>query len=82
VPLAALGRANKGAGAKPVARRRVWFGGKWLDTPIVRRERLGPGARLAGPAIVEQMDATTVIEPGDRARVDSLGNLLITVGKD
>ena len=34
---------------------------------------------LAGPAIVEQLDATTVIEPGDQVRVDALGNLEITV---
>jgi N-methylhydantoinase A len=32
-----------------------------------------------GPAIVEQLDTTTVIEPGDGARVDALGNLEITV---
>jgi len=32
-----------------------------------------------GPAIVEQLDSTTVIEPGDRVRVDALGNLEITV---
>ena len=36
-------------------------------------------ATLTGPAIVEQLDTTTVIEPGDRARVDALGNLVITV---
>jgi N-methylhydantoinase A len=82
VPLAALGRPEKDAAPGPVSRRRVWFAGKWLDTPIYRRERLAPGARIAGPAIVEQMDATTVIEPGDRARVDSLGNLLIAAGKE
>jgi N-methylhydantoinase A len=34
---------------------------------------------LDGPAIVEQLDSTTVIEPGDRARVDAFGNLEITI---
>jgi N-methylhydantoinase A len=34
---------------------------------------------LTGPAIVEQLDTTTVIEPGDRVRVDALGNLEIAV---
>jgi N-methylhydantoinase A len=57
----------------------VWFGERWHDTPIFRREQLPPGASLAGPAIVEQLDATTVIEPGDRARVDAWDNLEITV---
>ena len=58
----------------------MWFDGGWRDTPVYRREQLPAGATLAGPAIVEQLDATTVIEPGDRARVDALGNLEITVG--
>ena len=34
-----------------------------------------------GPAIVEQMDATTVVEPGDRVRSDTDGNLIVEVGK-
>jgi N-methylhydantoinase A len=68
------------AGAPPpTARRRAWFDGAWHDTPVYRREQLGAGAELAGPAIIEQLDSTTVIEPGDRMRVDTLGNLEITV---
>jgi N-methylhydantoinase A len=66
-------------GAVPADRRRAWFDGQWRDTPVYRREQLGVGAELAGPAIVEQLDSTTVIEPGDRVRVDALGNLEITV---
>jgi N-methylhydantoinase A len=65
--------------AAPAARRRVWFDAGWHETPVYRREGLGVGAELAGPAIVEQLDSTTVIEPGDRLRVDALGNLEITV---
>jgi N-methylhydantoinase A len=49
------------------------------DTPIYRRERLPAGTTLTGPAIVEQLDTTTVIEPGDHAVVDRLGNIEITV---
>jgi len=60
-------------------RRRVWFDDGWRDTPVYRRERLGAGAVFEGPAIVEQMDSTTVIEPGDRVRVDALGNLSVAV---
>ncbi len=63
----------------PTGTRPVWFDQRWQDTPIYRREHLPVGATLTGPAIVEQLDATTVIEPGDRARVDALGNLEITV---
>jgi N-methylhydantoinase A len=63
----------------PTARRRAWFDGAWDDTPVYRREQLGVGAALTGPAIIEQLDTTTVIEPGDRLRVDALGNLEISV---
>ena len=51
-----------------------------VETDIYDRDALSAGARLAGPAIVEQADSTTVIHPGQRARVDALGNLLIEVG--
>jgi N-methylhydantoinase A len=57
--------------------RAVWFDGSWRETPIHDRATLQPGQTLTGPAIVEQLDATTVVEPGDRASVDALGNLVI-----
>ena len=79
-PLAALSQADKTLGTKPVAHRRVWFESGWRKTPIYRREQLAPGTRIAGPAIVEQMDATTVIEPGNIVIADKLGNLVVTVG--
>jgi N-methylhydantoinase A len=59
--------------------RRAWFDGRWHDTPVYRRERLAVGVRFDGPAIVEQLDSTAVIEPGDRVEVDTLGNLIVTV---
>jgi N-methylhydantoinase A len=76
--LIALERVPSGTAA-PSGRRRAWFDGGWHDTPVYRREQLGVGVQLTGPAIVEQLDSTTVIEPGDRMRVDALGNLEITV---
>ena len=76
--LLALEAGPEGA-PPPAARRRAWFEGAWHDTPVYRREQLGVGVELEGPAIVEQLDTTTVIEPGDRVRVDRLGNLEITV---
>ena len=62
-------------------RRPVWFAGNWHDTPIYARERLPLDAIVDGPAILEQMDATTVLEPGDRATSDTDGNIVITVGQ-
>jgi N-methylhydantoinase A len=44
---------------------------------VVRRDALLAGNRLRGPAIVEQMDSTTVIPPGFAAEVDRAGNLII-----
>ena len=78
-PLAALAQTDKALGTKPVAHRRVWFEGGWRKTPIYRREQLVPKTRLTGPAIVEQMDATTVIEPRNRVEADKFGNLIVTV---
>jgi N-methylhydantoinase A len=59
--------------------RPVWFTGKWWETPILDRLGLAAGTILDGPAIVEQLDATTVIDPASRFEVDSLGNLIIQV---
>ena len=63
----------------PSGRRRAWFDGAWHDTPIYRRDRLTVGVQFDGPAIVEQLDSTTVVEPGDRVEIDALGNLIISV---
>src|SRR5260370_26580967 len=63
-------------------RRRVHFpGAGWTACPCVDRERLGVGAVVTGPAIVEQPDTTTVVPPGHRARVDRVGNLVIQTGR-
>ena len=58
--------------------RPVYFGG-WHDTPVYQRNDLGPGMRFDGPAIVEQSDTTTVIEPDMTVHVDIHGNLLVKV---
>ncbi|MBZ9672750.1 hydantoinase/oxoprolinase family protein [Mesorhizobium sp. ES1-3] len=61
--------------------RPVWYGGRWYDTPVYIREKLPLDAVIEGPAILEQMDATTVLEPGDRARSDADGNIIIDIGE-
>lgn len=58
------------------ARRRAYFDG-WHETPIYDREKLLPGNRVAGPAIIEQMDSTTVVHPGMNAEIDRFGNIII-----
>jgi len=60
--------------------RNVWFLGGWRDTAVWSRLALPAGAMIDGPAILEQPDATTVIEPGHVARVDRLGNVIVESG--
>jgi N-methylhydantoinase A len=61
-------------------RRQVWFAdGGWQNTPVYARERLPLGVAVPGPAIVEQLDSTVVLEPGNRATPDTLGNLIVEV---
>jgi N-methylhydantoinase A len=71
-------------GASPISavERSVYFNGEWHDTPVFARESLVEGDDIDGPAIVEQLDATTVLDPGDHARVDAYGNLVIAIAAD
>jgi N-methylhydantoinase A len=58
--------------------RRVWFSETgWVETPIYDRTLLPAGCRLSGPAIVEQMDTTTVVPPRSILSNDRYGCLLI-----
>jgi N-methylhydantoinase A len=56
---------------------RFYYQGEWHEAPIYRREGLHAGLLVPGPAIVMEMDSTTVLLPGYCARVDTVGNLLI-----
>jgi N-methylhydantoinase A len=58
-------------------RRRVRFDARDVDCPVYQRERLDVGANLTGPAILDQLDCTTLICPGQIARVDESKNVLI-----
>jgi N-methylhydantoinase A len=62
-----------------VQHRPVWLAetGDTANTPVYAREKLRPGNRFTGPAIVEQMDATTLVPPGWAARVDVYLNLIL-----
>jgi len=77
LPRPAVTPAARSTGTLADARlgeRRAYFG-DFVSTAIYERARLPLGARLAGPAIVEQSDTTTVIPPGVSALVDDAGNL-------
>jgi len=81
VDLASLGHGSPAPDLRgaTLGERDVWFEGGWQRTPIYSRERLPADAVLLGPAVIEQLDCTTVLEPGDRAHSDRLGNLLVEV---
>ncbi|MEU0467162.1 hydantoinase/oxoprolinase family protein [Amycolatopsis sp. NPDC006131] len=55
--------------------------GGFTECPVYDRRLLEPGHRIDGPAVVEQMDTTTLLLPGDVAVVDELRNLVVTVGR-
>jgi 5-oxoprolinase (ATP-hydrolysing) len=52
----------------------------FVEVAVYDRYRLGVGAGVAGPAIIEEAEATTVLWPGDRLSVDAQRNLVIAVG--
>ena len=76
-PVAEVGGAGGDLHAALRANRQVHFAelGGFVECPIYDREGIPPGAELDGPAILEQMDSTTVVLPGQVARSDEQGNL-------
>ena len=58
--------------------RKIYVDGQFTDANVYRRSGLGWGSVVRGPAIVEQLDSTTLILPGQRAETDEFGNLMIT----
>ena len=62
-----------------VSQRQVYLNGHWRKTPVYGRDLLRANHLLEGPAIVEQLDSTTVILPGQKAEIDAQGNILIAI---
>ena len=71
--------AGPDASGAIIGERDVWFpeAGGFVACPVYDRDRLRAGNRIAGPAIVEQMDATTVLLPGMTGRVEPYLNLIL-----
>ena len=74
----AVAVSGDSAGEALVAEDTVVFNDGPRRTPFLRRAALAANALVPGPAVVLQMDATTVVPPGWEARVDDFGNLIIT----
>lgn len=59
-------------------RRSVYFGGAgWVDTPVYERDDLAAGTTFVGPAIINQLDSTTLVPPATRAEIDEWLNIRI-----
>jgi 5-oxoprolinase (ATP-hydrolysing) len=71
-------RTDAAGKAKPVTRRKIWCDDRWRDVPVYDRAFLPGGTRLAGPAIIVETNATTIVEPGWRATVTASGTLILT----
>lgn len=65
------------AHTEPIETRPVYFEGQWHDTPVYQRERTPAGATIQGPAIINQLDSTTVVPPQCRAEIDEWLNIRI-----
>jgi N-methylhydantoinase A len=63
-----------------IRRRQVHLLGEDRDCGIYDRAKLGAGATIPGPAIVEEPAHRTIVFPGDELTVDRVGNLIITAG--
>ncbi len=62
----------------PRTSRPVFLSGSWIDTPIYNRTVLHPGQHIDGPAIIEQLDSTTLVGPGQHACIDAWEQITIT----
>ena len=72
-PLAGQASVNPEA----LATTRIFSGGEWHDTPVYDRDALAPGARIDGPAIVNERTGTTVVEPGWQVVVSKHNHLVV-----
>lgn len=70
--------AEGGSGEAAAAEVEMFVAGAWTQAGLHHRDEIRPGVAVEGPAIVAEANATTVVEPGWRATVDQLGNLLLT----
>lgn len=64
----------------PVEHRDVWWADGFVPTPVYERASLPTGFRVRGPAVVQQLDSTTIIAPEEEGEVDGYGNLVLSLG--
>ncbi|MCL5961578.1 MAG: hydantoinase/oxoprolinase family protein [Chloroflexi bacterium] len=81
VPKPKLEELKEGPGPNPTSHRRVSFSKEgFVETPIYRRADLPAGATLKGPAVVEEVDSTTLVHPGQELKVNQYGIMILSTG--
>src|SRR5713226_894234 len=76
-PLEAAPAATRAGAPQPAEWASVHTGGRARRSPVFLRDRLAPGDRIAGPAIIAESNATTVLEPGWRAEITRLDHMVL-----
>lgn len=79
LPAAQLPVGDGDPSAAKLRDHKLWMDGAMQDAVIYDRAKLRQGDRIPGPAIVTEMDSTTLIETGCIATVDAVGNILINL---
>lgn len=78
VPAEAAAAEEEAGAPEPAKIARVYTAGRWHDAPLVAREAMRPGHRIAGPAIVVEPNQTVVVEPGWTARLTGRDHLVLS----
>jgi len=73
-------RLEPGKPPQPKSRRNAFFDGRWVDTAVYARDAISTGARIEGPALVEEEHATTVLPEGWQLHCTDTGELVAEVG--
>ena len=81
LPMMPQGEAASSLADCKIDDSKIYFEGKYYPTPIYDRNKMSVNLNILGPAIISEMDSTTVILPGYQAQVDAIGNILINPSK-
>jgi N-methylhydantoinase A len=77
LPAAELPKGDGDPSAAKIRDHKLWMDGREQDAVIYDRSKLRQGDRIPGPAIITEMDSTTLVESGCVATIDAVGNILI-----
>ena len=82
LPAAELPKGNGDPSEAKIRDHKLWMDGEERAAVIYDRAKLKQGDKIAGPAIITEMDSTTLVELGCTATVDPVGNIMITLSEE